>query len=322
MPSSGSAANVISDGAAAPGPVARSGATGQPEREGVMRIGERRLAWSEWGPVDGRPVLLLEGMPGSSHACPDVETTHDLGVRLVAPDRPGYGESDALPGRTMLDSAADLEALLDELDVNRAPLVGWSSGVGFAIAAAHRLGTRIASLELVAGDPPFDELPGSARDPELAERVVQTRSDPAGARLAALERGAWFAERPESIVEQAFAPGEPGEDDPDGRVRQRADVREMLLEMFRHAGRHGAEGWVDDGIATLLPWGFSVTEVGHRATVWYGVGDRLSRRVDSEVLAELMPAAHLRVLPNEGHLLPIEHWREILEDALADQASF
>lgn len=38
-----------------------------------------------------------------------------LGIRLICYDRPGYGRSDLLRGRTVADAAVDVLAIADEL---------------------------------------------------------------------------------------------------------------------------------------------------------------------------------------------------------------
>jgi len=293
-------------------------ASGTPERVGSLRTPDKRtLAWSEWGPVHGRPVLLVHGTPGSSHVCPDVEATHDLGVRLIVPDRPGYGDSDARPGRTLRDDADDLTLLLDHESIGAAPLVAWSSGGAFALAFAADHGDRMLAIALVAADAPPDET--AAPDDEAAARRDVIRASPAAARPGMMERGRWFAADPTSIIAEDEDEGDddaPNRDADAELRRQRADVHETLVEMFRHAARHGQDGWVDDSIALQLPWPFALGDIDRPVTVWYGARDRLASRSDSELLAAHIPGARLVVLPDDGHSLPMRHWRAILEDVL------
>ena len=67
----------------------------------------RTLAWTEWGDLGGRPVVLLNGTPGSRLCCPDVDATEAAGVRLITIDWPGYGRSDPRPGLTTLSWVDD-----------------------------------------------------------------------------------------------------------------------------------------------------------------------------------------------------------------------
>jgi pimeloyl-ACP methyl ester carboxylesterase len=188
--------------------------------------------------------------------------------------------------------------------------VGWSSGVEFAIACAGPMPWRIPALALIAGSAPPDDVPGEV-PPEVLER---RRADPAGSRAELLERVAWFAERPESILDRV--PTDLPADDPDTRLRAQPAVIGMLREMFRHAGLRGAEGWVDDTIAHALPWGVRPAWVSARATVWYGEQDRLAEREHAEHLARVLPRATLRIVPDAGHSLPMARWGEVLDDLL------
>ena len=53
----------------------------------------RMLAWTEYGPADGRPVLHFQGTPGSRYSRHADEDVYErLGVRLLVFDRPGYGD--------------------------------------------------------------------------------------------------------------------------------------------------------------------------------------------------------------------------------------
>src|SRR4029450_4921377 len=55
----------------------------------------RTLAWKEYGPADGRPVLHFQGTPGSRYSRHAHEDVYDrLGVRLLVLHRPPYGASD------------------------------------------------------------------------------------------------------------------------------------------------------------------------------------------------------------------------------------
>lgn len=99
----------------------------------------RTLAYATAGDPDGTPVVFHHGTPGSrlfAAVCADAAAA--AGVRLVAPDRPGYGKSTSPPGGWAYDEwRADLHALLDAEGIDRAPLVGFSGGGPFALAAAE-----------------------------------------------------------------------------------------------------------------------------------------------------------------------------------------
>jgi pimeloyl-ACP methyl ester carboxylesterase len=90
---------------------------------------------------EGRPVLLLHGFPDSSHLWRhQVPALVESGMRVIAPDLRGFGESDkpeAVEEYTVSRSVADMLALLDGLDIERVHVVGhdWGAGVAWGLAA-------------------------------------------------------------------------------------------------------------------------------------------------------------------------------------------
>jgi pimeloyl-ACP methyl ester carboxylesterase len=285
------------------------------EREGTIHTPDGRgLAYAEWGPADGPVVLMFHGMPGSRLLCPDVKATHRRGTRLVAVDRPGYGGSSPRPGRRIADWAEDASLLLDGLAIPAASIVGWSSGGPYALACAAILGERIRSVAVIAGDAPLDDVPEAfqALPAAMQDLIARVRDDPTGdARAAVAARCAWYAQDPLSIVASADAHAAP--DDPDAEARRRPDIGEALAAMFTEGARQGAAGYVDDWIATVLPWGFRLTDVARPVAIWWGDRDPLTPRSDTEHLASSVPGAQVRIIPGEGHSLPFRHWPAILD---------
>src|SRR3712207_1502001 len=78
-----------------------------PERQATMQLHDgRRLAWFEWGPADGLPVLFCTGAGMSGWLGFGTSQLSELGLKLIAIDRPGLGLSDPHPNKT-LDSWVD-----------------------------------------------------------------------------------------------------------------------------------------------------------------------------------------------------------------------
>lgn len=76
----------------------------------------RKLGYAEYGSLTGKPILYLHGLPGSRlEAATYHELGIELGVRIIATDRPGMGWSSPNPGRTLLDYPKDLEYLTNYL---------------------------------------------------------------------------------------------------------------------------------------------------------------------------------------------------------------
>ena len=111
----------------------------------------------EWGPEDGPPIVFVHGW-SQNHLCwtRQVESSLAQEFRLVAFDLRGHGMSEApLEPERYTDAglwADDLRAILDELELVRPVLVGWSYGA-FVICDYIRLRgqERIAAIDFVEG---------------------------------------------------------------------------------------------------------------------------------------------------------------------------
>jgi pimeloyl-ACP methyl ester carboxylesterase/glycosidase len=298
----------------------RALATAKPRLERRVKLEDgRTLAVAEWGDPDGTPVILLHGRPGSRLFTPDPATTEALGVRLLTFDRPGYGESDAVPGRTIADGADDVAAVAAQLGLERITVAGWSSGGPFALAAAARYPALVSAVAVIAGDGPPDGLPREelASSPEgLAIVEAARRGDPA-ARERTLARLAWYADDPTGFLDrQATDDAASPSADPDALLRRRPEVLEALRMLFAEGARGGAAGFADDWLGWVRPWGVDLAAITAPVDLWWGDADKLSPRPHLDALVRAMPRATVHVVPGAGHLIALTSWREILEGLL------
>jgi pimeloyl-ACP methyl ester carboxylesterase len=99
----------------------------------------------------GNPVVFVHGFPTSGHLWNDVVSLMPNGNRIVVLDLLGYGRSDRPLGHRVdvLSHAARVVALLDELRIERACIVGHGIGGGIAQSVAVRHAKRISHLGLI-----------------------------------------------------------------------------------------------------------------------------------------------------------------------------
>jgi pimeloyl-ACP methyl ester carboxylesterase len=283
-------------------------ATARPRADQTITLADgRTLAFSEWGSPTGHPVMLVHGGPGSRLLCPDEDATAAAGVRLLTADRPGYGGSDARPDPTLLGWADDVQALADRLGLERFAVVGFSAGGGYALACAASMPKRISAVGLACCEGPYDEVPGAWQQgmtPEERTLFELIRRDPIAARGAVAAHVGWYQD-PDTIWES-----EPPA--VDVAILARSDVRDALTRMSREGARQGVEGLVDDWIALSLPWGFAFADVKVPVSVWHGELDHLVEPAHPHYLSAVLPNSTLVLYPEDGHLLLLQHWSEIL----------
>jgi pimeloyl-ACP methyl ester carboxylesterase len=96
---------------------------------------------------EGPPVVLLHGLSATRRNV--VQGSRALvkrGYRLISYDARGHGSSDAAPGYGYPELVADLEAVLDELELDRTALVGSSMGAATAMAFTLEHPERVPAL--------------------------------------------------------------------------------------------------------------------------------------------------------------------------------
>jgi pimeloyl-ACP methyl ester carboxylesterase len=107
------------------------------EARSIQLKDNRNLGFAEYGKRDGVPVLYFHGTPGS-RLMPraDIGVAEKVGIRLIVPDRPGYGVSDFQPARQVVDWPNDVVELADALALARFGIVSVSGGSPYAAACA------------------------------------------------------------------------------------------------------------------------------------------------------------------------------------------
>ncbi|WP_434521023.1 alpha/beta fold hydrolase [Halorubrum sp. AS12] len=133
----------------------------------------RTLAYATAGDPDGRPVVVHHGTPGSRLFGALLSgPAAEVGVRIIVPDRPGYGRSSPPPEEwSWEDWPADLGELLDAESVERGGSLGFSGGGPFALAAASD--DRVARVGLVSSVvPPAENTLATLASVPFALRAV------------------------------------------------------------------------------------------------------------------------------------------------------
>ena len=127
-----------------------AGKTATAEDRHIVLSGGRKLGYSEYGAPRGLPILGFHGTPGSRFMFRLVhEPARRLGIRIIAPERPGFGLSTFQRNRTLADWASDIAELADHLGLQHFGVAGISGGGPYAVACAALLPTRVTAAALM-----------------------------------------------------------------------------------------------------------------------------------------------------------------------------
>jgi len=274
-----------------------------------LRAGDgRAIALEVLGDHDAMPVLLCHGLADSRLAAQSLrQAAQDLGLRVIAPDRPGTGGTDRRWLRQLADWADDAAVVLDALEVDSAALLGVSGGGPFAAACAARIPARVRSLMLVcplglAEWPTVGMAQGERLSLALATRAPAFGGWSMG-RLAALAR------RSPDIFLRLAATNQP---DVDIRALQQPDARESFLTCYVEAFRRGSWGVAQDLRLLTRPWGFDLGSITAPTSIHHGDADTTVPVQHARLYAQAIPGAQLQIHPGEGHFSILSHPQDIL----------
>jgi pimeloyl-ACP methyl ester carboxylesterase len=263
----------------------------------------RRLSYVESGLRSGAPVINCHGAIGTSLGpSAGLETiTAELGVRHLAISRPGFGDSDPAPGRSLIGFAQDMREF--------AAVLGVSAGGPYALAAAHALPQRVSRVALCSSLSPLcapHATPGVALRNRLALRTLAhapTLCSVVGDRLART-----IARHPSllHLIVHAGAARDERE-----AIRDPAE-RKAVCSSFIEATARGVRGIIDDYLTCARAWGFLPESVTPEVDLWHGVRDQLVPIDHALALAAALPRCRVFFDLDEGHHFFRRRLREIL----------
>jgi pimeloyl-ACP methyl ester carboxylesterase len=272
-------------------------------REFSIRLSSgRTLEVSEGGDPKGLPVFTLHGTPGSRLLYPpheaDAVRRH---IRLISYNRPGYGGSTPLPGRTIGETAADVTAIADDLGLDRLAVWGISGGGAPALACAYALPRRVVAVSSVAGAAPYHAkgLDWFAGMGEFnVEDTKMMLSDPVEWEKKSRRDADEQLKATKADMLQMFATLLSEVD----RSALSDELAGYLQAQFQEAYKVGIRGGCDDSLACCEPWGFDPASIRVPVQIWHGRHDRFVPFSHGEWLASHVPGAEAHLEEDEGHL--------------------
>lgn len=261
----------------------------------------RRLDYRVSGPEDGTLLVFLHGTPGAGTQRRWLEEpAHARGFRVVSWSRPGYGDSTRQSGRSVVDVVDDASEVLAALDVETCLVAGASGGGPHALACAARL-EGVRAVLVVASVAPFeadglDFLAGMGQDNVEEFSAAVEGEDVLRAWLKADSEG--MQDITVDGLMTVMATLLPEVD----RAVMTDDVAASLVASARESIRNGVDGWLDDDLAFVSPWGFDLDEVTVPVSLWQGSEDLMVPFAHGQWLADRIRVATVHLEQGEGHL--------------------
>jgi pimeloyl-ACP methyl ester carboxylesterase len=274
----------------------------------------RVLAYAEYGDPDGVPIVFMHGIPSSRLAGSMLpESACRRGIRLVAPDRPGYGHSDVQPDRTILDWARDVGELADYLRFDQIAVLGISGAVPYVLACAVEMPERLSHVALLSGlgllNQP-DTLVGMNRE-SVALYTLAVRSPRLG-RLW-MKMLAQAARRSPMLVYRQQLKYLP---EADRVIFEATALGDLRLTDFAEAFRQGSTAAAHEAVLHVSDWGFRLRDIGVSVFLWQGGLDRHHPPAMGRALAAAMPDVRYALVPDAGAFGFVPRMDEVFDQLL------
>jgi pimeloyl-ACP methyl ester carboxylesterase len=262
----------------------------------------RRMSYSLYGAGAGPWVVVLDGPGSRGLAAGAAPAAAELGIRLLAPDRPGFGETDVPPDAGIAEWPRDCAALLGRLGIERFGVLSQSGGTPYALSIAAAMPERVTAVAMLGAIAPTDD-PASVAElgGQVRGGIKLARRAPWLLRLALRPMARGARKDPEKLARKV------AKNLPPGDAAVVADPR--LWEIHVRASEEILRR--PDAIAREIgllaaPWGFDVAGVEVPAALWSGECDEVHPTSQSERLAAELGDAPVHVVPEAANfgLLP------------------
>jgi 3-oxoadipate enol-lactonase len=225
-------------------------------------------------------VVLIHGLADDHRLWRYQRRALDDRFRTIAIDLRGHGRSSKPPGPYSVPMfAADVLALLDQLQIERASLVGLSMGGGTSQTFALAYPERVRSLALVSTSSEF----------------VQATRDRFRARAEQAEREGMVPEVVEPMVDRWFTPSF-RQAHPEEVERTLETVRANDPFSFAASARANSE----------RNWNDRLGEIRCPVLFIGGAEDPGDARRNAAIFERGLPDVEIHILENASHLLPVE----------------
>jgi pimeloyl-ACP methyl ester carboxylesterase len=274
----------------------------------------RFLEYFDNGISSTSAIVFHHGTPGHASLWSSwLDLASSRGIRALSYSRAGYGISDRNEGRTVHSNNGDIRELLDSFGIRDFISIGWSGGGPHALATATLNGSKgVITLASVGqfGVDDLDFLAGMGPENEIEFGEAQKGEAEIAAWMDANAHP--FKEVTDRDIREALG-GLIGDVD-------KKSLEGVIADEYATSNRKGLavsfDGWIDDDIAFVHPWGFNVEDISVPVLIWQGDDDFMVPHAHSYWLEKHIPTGTLNFVPGHGHISLIADYKnEIISQA-------
>jgi pimeloyl-ACP methyl ester carboxylesterase len=239
----------------------------------------------------GAPVLLVHGV-GLSHAIWNhLFPALSAQFRVLAPDLRGHGRTSGPAGShyTLRELEGDLLKLLDDKGIDAAYVVGLSGGALLALRLTLDHPERVRGLVMISGSAYTDTHTRSVVE-RWTETYRKEGPDAFGLRL----------------LKDLYYPD---------WIEEHLDFADQVRESVKHQDFGPAEKW--SAAMSKFDEKARIPTIRVPTLIVQAMDDQVVDASHGRILRQSIPGAQIRILPNTGHMIPLERPTEAVEAIVA-----
>lgn len=275
------------------------------------------LEYTEYGDPSGVPVLYFHGIIHSRqkfHPSSDYAETH--GIRIIAPERPGFGATSRQKNMSLVAFAKNIKQLVNHLNVAKFYVLGEGSGGASALACAAVLSDQVIRTSIVAcvPDKQFDQLKALHPFERQLYNIKQASSRKLSFALGkTVLKMLSKHDRLIFLMKHFFH-------HTDWEIVQSQGYRQMYQDSMRNTLPHNSEGFLEDYFARTNNWDFRTQHISAHVNVWHGDSDPHTKIQSAHNIAKSIPNCTTHFLEGHGHYIFLSHHDEILRKLISTPA--
>jgi len=268
-------------------------------------------------------ILLLHNLMGSAYEIPpdSDQVIRDQGLRIIIPERPGYGDSDAKNNRNHQDFCQDIKDLLNSLKIDKVKVIAHSVGGVYALALAEFLPERVERIAMVNAVTRVEDMRKAKPVPILVTAVLQSvRFAPF---LIELILKMAIGKDLEEFYEQQLTYIRPTVEGraADINLLSRRNYRDYSILNLKQSAKQGVATWANELNLSFSEWNFKVTNTQMEYQFWHGDQDDVISIHAAKRLASYLNTIKFNHLKNETHFLFSRHFNQVVEQLIGEEST-
>lgn len=256
----------------------------------------RDLCYTVYGDPFGTPFFFFHGFPGSRL---DIllfngdAIAKQKGVKLIAVDRPGYGDSEFQKERTLLDWPKDIAELADTLKIDKFSILGYSGGGPYALACAYQIPERLNKVCVISG-----MVPKSTTKAKNGSSMFIPKMPPYLQNIILKGMKKMLVDKPERLI-QNMNKSLP---EPDKKILENETVKIAFINTWSESLKTDHKGAKHDAKIYKKDWGFDISKIKKEVYFYHGEEDLNILSVSAKHLANELQNCNSEFYSKEGHI--------------------